>query len=1611
MAELKLVTLTAPKLASKDFYPAAIAMFVGDWNKYVTRVALIPGLVPQPMDLCIERELLDSWVDMGRIPDESPQSILAFLTAQSVLDPPLVDVRTVFTSAVLSAAFNPALEPDARVQSLFTCVMKLIRAKNLKTYLLRKSNLKEVQHLILDAIQPADAAAVIRLKIKSREIPFTMLELSDEILTIIKYEDQKKGINQAQNALMAPISDASAAAKVHVGFIPTPLPTFNPPRAVATTTATTSLAAPSVEKPLMDRGGKPVKCYGCGGNHWVQQCPAKTPTEKAQLLADAASLNAARGWTRNAEGRLVKSTTPAATTTPATTNTPSTTNNTTAPVAAKQNTFQTDPDGLEIADALLGNRITSSVMIDCGANYPAISASLVRCLEVLKGNNYNLNYNIPPHLKHITLGDNETVVAVEGLYTSTLQFIDCRPITITFLVVNMDLPHIILGNNTLREYGVNVKELFLRTLSLNQLDTPPVVSPTISLEPAKLSMFAVGSGFDPQPFRYEPNRAADELAPDMMESVLLQSLESEVVELPSLDTLFPIKNNLSISEQAILQSFYERLPSLLYQGSEPYVGAPFKIDLVPDAIPHRCKNRGLSPPVRKFLETCRESWLANNYISPIGHDVEWCSFVFAVPKPGAEGYRAVVDYVGLNKQTRSSTYPMPFLDSALDKMAGSKYFGILDLLKGYRQCSTDLQSGNYLAIMLLDQIYRVDRLFEGAKNAVAYFQALFNSTLQKPLSAEQRFEISTRMPPDSKGGFEYNEDAELLRIWIDDSLLHNESFISFLHLLERVLIRLRDARLRLNLNKSILCADRVVHVGREYSVDGIRLDPARVLDLLNIPLPLTGSDLMYFLNSLNWNRMCIPHYTELAAPLYALLQQITEEAGTRKKRPASRILLDNRWSNEHTASFETLKTVLSRQVLVAFPKVDHSLFLFTDASDVHHAAVLMQCESCELHKPLHERHFEPLGFCCGTFRDASRNWDIQSKEGYALLHGLDKFRYLIYKKVSLVIDHNNFTYLFASTEPHVDKITQRRILRWRQTLGQWDYDVIFIPGSLIPWVDYLTRGGSTTEDLQPIVTSITPVFNAMHLINSTSDETFVWPSLLSPHVLAAHAAYDPTEDPWFVNQGFFMTDGIYYTDRGIAFVPTRELQICVLVAAHSGAAMHRGIPMMKKCLVDTFIWETMMDDVTTFVDQCIHCLISKEGVKVPRPWGNVLRGTKPNEVIHLDFVTLLGGSKKKEGKKAECCHIVDSFSSYHSLYSTHSTTAVEAALALQQWIVSFGFPKWIISDQGSAFVSELFQEVVRLFKVQHHMVVAHTHTGNGKVERAHRTFLAMLRALLSELRVPVEDWEELLPLIQHGINNTPSANLAGKAPIEVFLGLPRNDPLDGLLVQNKALSIDTARSEGFGEIFKELLLDYMLGRDDDRAHLIEIVNDSVKRRRLVNDVYNRKHFKPEIPNFSIGSFVMVSSVGHVPKLVSNWTGPYRVDSIINSYIYKVNDLIKTNHFITVHAARLLTFRNDFLHTDIGVKEQAAYFKTGFEVNVILDCRQVGKQFEVLINWLGFDTMDNTWEDALSVWESASDSMTTFIVSMTDKIRARSLCKFLVVDYNLILQEKNMGKPM
>jgi hypothetical protein len=46
-------------------------------------------------------------------------------------------------------------------------------------------------------------------------------------------------------------------------------------------------------------------------------------------------------------------------------------------------------------------------------------------------------------------------------------------------------------------------------------------------------------------------------------------------------------------------------------------------------------------------------------------------------------------------------------------------------------------------------------------------------------------------------------------------------------------------------------------------------------------------------------------------------------------------------------------------------------------------------------------------------------------------------------------------------------------------------------------------------------------------------------------------------------------------------------------------------------------WTTMAKDVKVFVQNCLHCVATIPGDKVPRPLGTQLHVTKPNEILHL----------------------------------------------------------------------------------------------------------------------------------------------------------------------------------------------------------------------------------------------------------------------------------------------------------------------------------------------------------------------------------------------------------
>ena len=57
----------------------------------------------------------------------------------------------------------------------------------------------------------------------------------------------------------------------------------------------------------------------------------------------------------------------------------------------------------------------------------------------------------------------------------------------------------------------------------------------------------------------------------------------------------------------------------------------------------------------------------------------------------------------------------------------------------------------------------------------------------------------------------------------------------------------------------------------------------------------------------------------------------------------------------------------------------------------------------------------------------------------------------------------------------------------------------------------------------------------------------------------------------------------------------------------------------------------MESHVREFVRQCLHCVDTRAGDIVPRPYGDTVHGTAPGDGVHFDFLSV--GSSGPEGSE------------------------------------------------------------------------------------------------------------------------------------------------------------------------------------------------------------------------------------------------------------------------------------------------------------------------------------------------------------------------------------------
>jgi hypothetical protein len=110
--------------------------------------------------------------------------------------------------------------------------------------------------------------------------------------------------------------------------------------------------------------------------------------------------------------------------------------------------------------------------------------------------------------------------------------------------------------------------------------------------------------------------------------------------------------------------------------------------------------------------------------------------------------------------------------------------------------------------------------------------------------------------------------------YVDDVLIFSKTLEEHHEHVRKVLTKLREAGLPVDLKKSQFDAHEVTYLGLVVNGNGVRKDPKKIQAVLDWPAPKSISDVQAFVGFASFYRRFIPGFSHLASPLNALVKVI-----------------------------------------------------------------------------------------------------------------------------------------------------------------------------------------------------------------------------------------------------------------------------------------------------------------------------------------------------------------------------------------------------------------------------------------------------------------------------------------------------------------------------------------------------------------------------------------------------------------------------------------------------------------------------------------------------------------------------------------------------------------
>ena len=156
------------------------------------------------------------------------------------------------------------------------------------------------------------------------------------------------------------------------------------------------------------------------------------------------------------------------------------------------------------------------------------------------------------------------------------------------------------------------------------------------------------------------------------------------------------------------------------------------------------------------------------------------------------------------------------------------------------------------------------------------------------------------------------------------------------------------------------------------------------------------------------------------------------------------------------------------------------------------------------------------------------------------------------------------------------------------------------------------------------------------------------------------------------------------------------------------------------------------------------------------------------ERLNVDFK----GPLPTTNKNAYFLNVVDEFSRFPWAFPCPNVDASTVSQCLTQLFTMCGFPNYIHSDRGSAFISAELKAFLSAKGIASSKTTPYNPQGNGQVEKENSTIWKAVVVTLKSKGLPISRWQEVLPQVLHATRSL-LCTATNETPHERFFSFPR----------------------------------------------------------------------------------------------------------------------------------------------------------------------------------------------------------------------------------------------